>query len=288
MTSISHITPGPAPHVATSGLVLTFRPQGTMDWTIRFLERCTYRAMNSAEDLEYLSRWRWQHYMEQETIKNRSMTAADFEDGKDHLPTARTIGLYVDGQLASAMRLHAINSDDYNIDVVDIGRDIVERKVADGRRFVYSSRWVSDPRFSGTIPLIVATTRITPLAAEYHRADFALSSSRENHVKMYERMQNAVVWSDKPEPLENLEYLYHLISSDYHAFRERIPFDRQGYLSSRREREEMFAPHADSTRMIRPSVGDVISGRDRSSYWTDVVSAGGYLRDNRENNGVPQ
>jgi hypothetical protein len=255
-----------ASHIATSGLVLQAKPQGTMGWTIKFLDRCEYRAMTSDADLDFLSRWRWQHYMEQETIRNRSMTVQDFEDGKDHLPTARTVGLYVDGTLVSAMRLHAINSDAYNIDVVDIARERVERAVADGKRFVYSSRWVSDPKFSGTVPLIVATTRITALAAEYHSADYALSSSRENHVKMYERMQNAVLWSKNPEPLDNLDYLYHLIASDYHEFRERIPVDRQGYMSSAREREEMFSPSSDSSRMIRPSVGDILAGIEVSGY----------------------
>jgi hypothetical protein len=266
MTSISVRIQDPASHLATSGLVLAAKPQGTMGWTIKFLERCSYRAMTSEADLDFLSRWRWKHYMEQETIKNRSMTIHDFEDGKDRLPTARTIGLYVDGSLVSAMRLHAINSEAYNIDVVDIARDRVEREVADGKRFVYSSRWVSDPQFSGTVPLIVATTRITPLAAEYHRADYALSSSRENHVKMYERMQNAVLWSERPEPIDNLDYLYHLISSDYHEFRDRIPVDRQGYLSSARERREMFAHDADSSKMIRPSAADVLAGLEVSGY----------------------
>ncbi|MDW9478805.1 hypothetical protein GOB57_08830 [Sinorhizobium meliloti] len=237
-----------------------------MAWTVKFLERCSYRAMTSDSDLDFLSRWRWQHYMEQETIKNPSMTVQDFEDGKDRLPTARTVGLYVDGALVSAMRLHAINAEAYNIDVVDIGRERVERELAKGKRFVYSSRWVSDPKFSATVPLIVATTRITPLACEYHRADYALSSSRENHVKMYERMQNAVLWSDRPEPIDNLDYLYHLISSDYHEFRDRIPVDRQAYASSAKEREEMFSPLADSAKMITPSVGDVLAGLEVTGF----------------------
>ena len=255
-----------ATHVATSGLVLNAKPQGTMGWTVAFLDRCLYRAMTTEEDMDFLSRWRWKHYMEQETIKNRSMTVLDFEDGKDRLPTARTVGLYVDGVLVSAMRLHAINAEAYNIDVVDICKDRVEREVADGRRFVYSSRWVSDPKFSATVPAIVATTRITPLAAEYHRADFALSSSRENHVKMYQRMQNAVLWSDKPKAIDNLEYLYHLIASDYHEFRDRIPVDRQGYLSSHRERAAMFAEDADASLMIRPSAGNVLDGSETTGY----------------------
>jgi hypothetical protein len=216
--------------------------------------------MTSTADLEFLSRWRWQHYMDQETIKNGSMTARDFDDGKDQLPTARTIGLYVDGTLAAAMRLHAINADAYNIDVVDIARDRVEREIADGKRFVYSSRWVSDPKYSNTVPFIIAATRITPLACEYHRADYALSSSRENHVKMYQRMQNAVLWSEKPEPIDNLDYLYHLIASDYHEFRDRIHVDRQAYASSTAERNDMFSPGADSAKMIKPSAPDISAG----------------------------
>jgi hypothetical protein len=216
--------------------------------------------MTSDADHEFLSRWRWQHYMEQATIKNGSMTEKDFEDGKDDLPTARTIGLYVDGTLAAAMRLHAINADAYNIDVVDIAKDRVERDVAAGKRFVYSSRWVSDPKYSNTVPFIIAATRITPLACEYHSADYALSSSRENHVKMYQRMQNAVLWSEKPEPIDNLDYLYHLIASDYHEFRDRIPVDRQAYASSAAERGHMFSPTVDGTKMIRPSAPDIVAG----------------------------
>jgi hypothetical protein len=249
-----------ASRLATSGLVLQAKPAGTMAWTVKFLERCAYRPMTTTADREFLSRWRWQHYMEQETIKNGSMTVHDFEDGKDDLPTARTVGLYVDGTLAAAMRLHAINAEAFNIDVVDIARDRVEREIAAGKRFVYSSRWVSDPKFSNTVPFIIAATRITPLACEYHRADYALSSSRENHVKMYQRMQNAVLWSEKPEPIDNLDYLYHLIASDYHEFRDRIPVDRQAYASTKAERHEMFSPTSDGSRMITPTAPDIAAG----------------------------
>nr|WP_250807944.1 hypothetical protein [Neorhizobium tomejilense] len=238
-------------------------PTGTMALTLKFLERCKYRAMSSDEDLAFLSRWRWQHYMEQETIKNRSMTIADFEDGKDRLPTARTVGLYVDDVLVSAMRLHAINREAYNIGVVDIGRDRIEREVADGRRFVFSSRWVSDPRHSNNVAMIIATTRITPMAAEYHDADYALSVSRENHVRMYQRMQNAVLWTEKPGTIDNLDYLYHLVASDYHEFRDRLTLDRQPYLSSHRERTALFAPKADSKPLIAPTAAAVLSGAER-------------------------
>lgn len=258
--------PDVANHVATSALVLNARPAGTMGWTVNFLERCAYRAMTSDDDMEFLSRWRWQHYMDQETIRNRSLTALDFEDGKDRLPTARTVGLYVEGTLVSAMRLHAITQETYNISVVDLGKDRVEREVADGRRFVYSSRWVSDPKFSSTVPAIVAATRITALAAEYHNADYALSTSRENHVRMYQRMQNAVLWTERPERLPDLDYLYHLIASDYHEFHERLHIDRQGYLSSQRERQAMFSPDADSNRMIEPSAGNVLDGNEVTGY----------------------
>lgn len=252
--------------LAASGLVLKAQPHGLMAWTVAFLEQCRYRAMSSAEDFEMLARWRWEHYMEGDTIKNRSMTVGDFDDGKDHAPTARTVGLYVGDQLVSSMRMHAITQEHYNIGVVDVEKRRVADEVEKGRRFVYASRWVSDPKFKSMMPLIVATTRISCLAAEYHRADYLLSSSRENHVKTYVRMQDAVLWSETPQPLENLNYLYHLISSEYRPFRDRIAENRQAYLSSARERAQMFAPDADSALLIRPSVGGVLVGAEATGY----------------------
>lgn len=236
-------------------------PRGTMATTLKMLERCSYRAMTSDEDLDFLSRWRWQNYMDQETITNRSMKAADFEDGKDRLPTARTVGLYLDDALIASMRIHAINREAYNLCVVDVGRDRIEREVADGNRFVFSSRWVSDPRHSCNVPMIIATTRIAPMAAEYHDADYAISVSRENHVKMYRRMQNAVLWTDAPGTIDNLDYNYHLVASDYHEFRDRMTVDRQPYLSCASERSAIFSPLADSKRLVKPTASAVLAGR---------------------------
>lgn len=255
-----------APHSTKSDRDPLPKPQGTMAWTVKFLERCAYRTMTSDEDLEHLARWRWQHYMEQETIKNRSMTIQDLEDGKDRLPTARNIGLYLDGALVSAMRVHAITAEAFNIGVLYIGRERIEREVANGKRFVYSGRWVSDPKHSASIPLIIATTRLIALACEYHKADYAISISRENHVKTFVKLQNAVLWTDKPVPLENFDYLYHFCAADYHAFKRRIPIDRQAYFSSAREREEMFGDNADNLKMIRPSAGDVLNGTEESGF----------------------
>jgi hypothetical protein len=222
--------------------------------------------MTSPEDLEHLVRWRYENFMASKSVSNRDRTAEEFDDHKDCLPTARTVGLYLDGRLVASMRMHALNAENFNIEALDVERDRVEREVARGRRFVVASRWITDPAFSNLMPLTVAATRITCLAAGYHDADYLLSTSRESHARMYARMQDAKIWSEKAVAVPHYNYLYHLIASDFHAFRERMHLDRQAYLSSARERSEMFAPDADHRRMIVPSAAAVLSGEETSGF----------------------
>jgi hypothetical protein len=262
---------GASGHLTASALVMHAKPAGLMAWTLDFLDRCTYRAMTSPEDIEALSEMRWKNYMEGQTLKNERMTVDEFEDGKDSLPTARTVGLYVDGRLASSMRIHAVNAEHGNTCVIDVHRERIETEIAKGMRFVYANRWISDPEFSNTMPLIVATTRITCLAAEYHRADRLISLSRENHVKTYVRIHNADVWSEEPKPIDNLNYLYHLISSSYDNFRGRMWTDRQAYISSARERDGMFSPSADNALFVKPSARAVLCGEEDAGFWKEAA-----------------
>lgn len=240
-------------------------PKGLMAACMAFLDRCAYRAMTTDEDLEHLLRWRWENYRAGGSIRDIE-SPAEFDDHKDQLPTARTVGVYYDGRLVASMRTHAINSDvPENLRVVDILRDEVAREVEKGARFVYASRWTSDPRLKTSMPLVVATTRITCLAAGYHNADALLNTSRENHLKMYRRMQDAEPWIEEPTLVENFDFRYFLVRSPYRVFRARMFTDRQPYLSSDRERRAMFAPDADPGAMIAPSAAAVLEGREAAA-----------------------
>lgn len=234
--------------------------------TLKFLSRCTYRPMTEDSDKELLLRWRWENYRSAGRLESDSITMEDFEDGLDDLPTARTVAMYVDGNLASAIRVHAINEDVGNVGIVHLKSDRVEGEVRDGVRFLYASRWISDPRYSATMPAIVSAMRITCLAAGYHKADKILSSSRENHVKMYHRIYGSETWTREPEPLEGYNDLFHLVCSDYHDFRKRIPIDRQAYFSSQRERDAMFSPDASGSSYVFPSAPEVMLGIEAAAY----------------------
>lgn len=238
-------------------------PTGVMAWTLAFLERVRYRVLSSPGDAEMLRDLRWRYYREAGTLIDPEMTADEFVDGKDDLPTARTIGVHFDGRLVATLRAHAITAETAaNAAAVDVLPHLVEREARNGKRFVFASRWTSEPDMSNSLPLMIATMRTSCLAAGHHRAHHVLSVSRENHVKAYKRLQDAEVWSAEPVQVEGMNYRHHLVASDYGRFRRRMFVDRQAYLSSRREREALFGLSADPEAMVLPSASAVLAGTE--------------------------
>ena len=70
----------------------------------RLLDRIDYRRADTAEEREAIFRLRYQAYVRDGTITPN--TAGTFHDYYDDTDNVHLYGLYVDGELASAIRIH--------------------------------------------------------------------------------------------------------------------------------------------------------------------------------------
>ena len=81
-------------------------PRSFADRVDRLLERVQYRRVENSGELEAVLRLRYEAYLKEGAITaNKSQKLEDaFDDGNN----VYNIGIFIDGELASALRLHTL------------------------------------------------------------------------------------------------------------------------------------------------------------------------------------
>ena len=123
-----------------------------------------------------------------------------FHDAMDETDNAWLIGLFIDGELASALRLHISASLRAPLPEFASFSDLIEPHLMAGRAIIDASRFVSSLKFSqrySEIPYL--TLRPTFLAEEFFAADYVIAGCLAEHQAFYRRIYGATVWS-APRP----------------------------------------------------------------------------------------
>src|ERR1700748_3511659 len=140
------------------------------DRVLRLLERVEYRRAESPADKKAIYRLRHDAYMRAGTVEPRP--SGMFHDAMDETDNAWLIGVFIDGALASALRLHISASPRVPLPELASFPDLIEPHLAAGRTLIDASRFVSSLEFSqrySEIPYI--TLRPTFLAEGLLAAD---------------------------------------------------------------------------------------------------------------------
>ncbi len=151
------------------------------------LARTDFRRADAAEEREAIFRLRYQAYLREGAISANS--SGRFADDDDAADNAYLIGFYVDGELASSMRLHIVskagNSDCPSLHVFP---DVLQPLLDAGKVLVDSTRFVADERLSRLhrgLPYVAC--RLPVLASEYFGCDHILAAVRAEHQAFYQR-----------------------------------------------------------------------------------------------------
>lgn len=158
-----------------------------------------FKRVGTDEEREAIFRLRYTAYMREGAISPNA--AARFADDDDKADNTYLMGLYLDGELASSLRLHvASKTGTPDCPSLHVFSDILQPLLDAGNVLVDTTRFVADERLSRLhrgLPLV--TIRLCVVAGEYFGADHLLAAVRSEHQAFYVRSFGSKVLCD-PRP----------------------------------------------------------------------------------------
>jgi N-acyl-L-homoserine lactone synthetase len=220
------------------------------DSVTKLLDRIDYRRADTDEAREAIFRLRYQAYVRDGTIAPNA--AGTFHDRYDDTDNAYLFGLYVDGELASAIRIHVASREHPYFPTLDVFPEYLRPQLDAGKVIVDPTRFVADERLSRIHrALPYATLRLCGMCARYFKADELLAAVRTEHQAFYRRIfQHRMVCAPRPYPL--LAKPIGLMTIDYPIVAEgvhrRYPFFRSTLFERRMLFERAPVPASRSNK----------------------------------------
>lgn len=202
------------------------------------LDRVDYRLAETETEKEAIYSLRYRAYLHEGAIEPRAERR--LKDRFDDLPNSWTFGIYMDGELASSLRISVGSPDNLDTPAVDAFGDILRPQIEAGKTIVDPNRFVADPANRTKFPeLPYLTVRLGYVACAYFNADIGTATVRAEHRAFYRRvfLQTPLC---EPRPYPTLVKPLCLMAADFNMVRDKI-FERYPYFrSSQFERRALF------------------------------------------------
>src|SRR6266851_2834688 len=221
-------------------------------------DRVDYRLIETPEEKDCIYLMRYRAYLHGGLILPSESQRVS--DAYDDAPNAWTFGIYVDGELCSALRLHVLTPEWRMSYATELFGDILHPRRDQGEVFIDPARFVADPEKAQRFPeLPYLTVRLAYLACEYFNADTGLALVRPTHQSFYRRVfLNETI--AEPRPFPNALAKVALMASDFRAVREHVMTRFPIMRSSAFERRMLFQrdghafQEAEISTFERPSI----------------------------------
>lgn len=220
------------------------------DSVARLLDRIDCRRAETSEQREAISRLRYQAYLREGAISANS--SATFSDHYDETENAHLFGLYIDGELASSIRMHVGSRKHPDFPSLHVFPDILQPELDAGKIIIDTTRFVADEKLSRRFRgLPYATLRLSWLTAGYFNSDYSLAAVRAEHQAFYRRtFRHRLLCEPRPypqlaKPICLMTIHYRTVADDVHR---RYPFFRSTFFERRMlfERSSAAADHEDA------------------------------------------
>ena len=162
-------------------------------------------------------------------------------------------GLYIDGELASSVRIHVGSKEHPDFPSLHVFPEALQPHIDDGKVIIDTTRFVADEAMSRLYRgLPYATLRASWLAGSYFAADYSLAAVRAEHQAFYRRMfHHQLICEPRPyphlaKPICLMWIHYPIVAEDV---QRRYPFFR----STLFERRMLFEGHARGAWQQAPS-----------------------------------
>jgi hypothetical protein len=171
------------------------------DRVSELLGRLDCRLAETPEERESIFRLRYECYLREGAIAPNA--SESFSDPYDDSPNARIFGLYLDGELASSIRIHVTSPEHSDFPSYHVFEDLLEPELRAGRVIVDPTRFITNKALSQLNPgLPYATLRLCWLAAEHFNAEHFLVAIRTEHQAFYKRtFRHHLICDARPYPL---------------------------------------------------------------------------------------
>lgn len=139
----------------------------------------------AAKDFEAVERLRYRAYSMKGVLP---LGVDNLVDEMDFDLNAMVFGVYLDGELASTMRLHVVTPERRTSQSGLVFPEAVDGLLSAGLVLVDSARFAVAPEMAGEVPeLPLLTIRLSPMAVVHFAADMALQPVRPAHAGFYRR-----------------------------------------------------------------------------------------------------
>lgn len=206
------------------------------------LEQVEYRRCESGEDIEAIYRLRYDAYLASGMITDAPSRMVT--DEYDDLPNSYRFGIFIDGELASTIRLHHVHKQMPVSPSVDVFSDELKPRLAAGETFVDPSRFAAHTDFSRAFKALpYVTLRLAVAACAYFDVDYCLTTIKQEHTGFYRRIfgsEQAMPLRDYPGLVCPVYLFQSKCSENMGKTIERFPF----FKSTPFEQRMLFArPH---------------------------------------------
>ncbi len=213
-------------------------PQTFTERVEHLLEHVQYRRMESEGELEAVLRLRYNAYLKEGAITPND--SQKLEDAFDEGDNVYNIGIFIDGELASALRLHTIFHAEQESPAMESFSEFLIPELKAGRLIVDPNRFVANYALARLYPeLPYVTLRPTHLACVHFGIDLVTMTVRGEHHAFYRRgfFANPVC---PPRPYPLLSKPIGLLFVDFSKDAERILRRHPYWDSSEAERQSLF------------------------------------------------
>jgi len=213
------------------------------------LEQVDYRLAETEEEKDEIYRLRYRAYLAEGAIA--PIPSRRLTDRFDELPNSWTFGVYVDGVLASSLRICVASPATPDTPAVEAFGDLLQPMLAMGKVIVDPNRFVAEPARAKQAMLPYLTLRLAYVACSHFDADIGTATVREEHRAFYRRVFLHEPVSE-PRPYPTLIKPLCLMAVDFRDKRERV-FRRYPYFGSApAEGRRLFKRHSAPDPRIQP------------------------------------
>ena len=213
-------------------------PPTLTDRVLGLLERVDYRRAETPEDKDAIYRLRYQAYLQEGAIEPNA--SQRYSDKYDESENCWIFGVFVDGELASSIRLHIATRECPEMPALNVFSDLLLPTVSSGKTVIDPTRFVADRATSRRFPeLCYVTTRLAWLGSEYFHTNLLLATVRLEHQAFYRRTFGHRAICD-PRHYPSLTKPISLMALDFSLARDRVLQTRAFFRSTFFERRMLF------------------------------------------------
>jgi N-acyl amino acid synthase FeeM len=229
-------------------------PSRFADRVIRLLERVEHRRARTENEKEAIYRLRYEAYHRENYIEPRG-DGLLYDPAYDDTPNCWNIGTYIDGELASALRVHAAWREGDILPDGVVFCDVVAPHLRRGRVIVDPTRFATKFEFSRRFPeMPYLTLRPGWMAGAYFGADYIVSTMRVEHQAYYKRVFGYELWSE-PRAYPRVNRKVACMGFDYFAQKERVEARYPFFRSTWTECYQLFGRSASTPLRFPNHIG---------------------------------